>query len=221
PVANELGLRIEKTDWFTRAGGLGITRNPKVLAAAFSPDVKTEKRNSESIELSSESLMALRILDTKPARQKAISEVRSEIITALRQQQAKERAKKLGREIVLAARKGTSLASLAKKHGLKRSPARSLKRNATDVNKTLLGAVFVASRPKAKQKVVDGVDLGVNGFAVFSLSRVIDGKPGKVASKDREAVHEQILKRKGTGYYYNYLAGLRRSGKVKIFYDQL
>lgn len=221
PAANELGLRIEKTGWFTRVGGLGIAANPRVLEAAFSSDVKIEKRNSESIELSNESLMALRILDIKPARQKSIAEVRSEIVTAFKQQRAEERARKLGTKIVLAVRKGASLASLAKKHGLKRSPVRALKRDAKSVNKTLLGAVFSASRPTAKQKVVDGVDLGANGFAVFSLSRVTDGKPGKMNSKDREAVREQILKRKGADYYYNYLSGLRRSGNVKIFYDQL
>lgn len=221
PAANELGLRIEKSGWFTSAGGLGITANPKVLEAAFSSDVKTEKRNSESIELSDNSLMALRILDVKPARQKLIDEVRGAIKTALKRQRAEEGARKLGRDIVLAARNGSSLASLAKKHGLKRTPARSLKRDAKSINRTLLGAVFAASRPKAKQKVIDGIDLGANGFAVFVLSRVTDGNPESVASKDRDAVHEQISKRKGTGYYYNYLSGLRRSGKVKIFYDQL
>jgi len=221
PAATELGLRIGKSDWFTRAGGSGITANPKVLEAAFSSDVKTEKRNSESIELSSDSLMALRILDIKPARQKSIAEVRGEIKMALKGQRAEERARKLGRDIVLAARKGSSLASLAKKHGLKRVPAKSFKRDAKAVNKTLLDAVFAASRPKARKKVIDGVDLGAKGFAVFALSRVTDGTVGAMASKDRDAIHEQISKRKGTGYYYNYLSGLRRSGKVEIFHDQL
>ncbi len=221
PAANELGLRIQKSGWFTSVGGAGIAANPKVLKAAFSPDVKIEKRNSESIELSSDSLMALRILEIKPARQKSIDEVRGEIYAVLKGQRAEERARKLGRDIVLAARKGTSLASLAKKYGLKRTPARSLKRDAKGVNKTLRDAVFLASRPKAKETVVDGVDLGINGYTVFVLSRVTDGNSGSVAVKDRDAVQKQISKRKGTGYYYNYLTGLRRSGKVNIFYDQL
>ena len=221
PAANELDLRIEKSGWFSRAGGSGITANPKVLEVAFSSDVKTEKRNSESIELSNDSLLALRIFDIKPARQKPIAEVRREIKTALKQQRAEARTRKLGRDIVLAARKGLSLTTLAKKHGLKRTPGRSLKRDAKGINRTLLDIVFAASRPKGGKKVIDGVDLGANGFAVFALSRVTDGIPRSVASKDRVAVQEQILNRKGTGYYYNYLAGLRLSGKVKIFYDQL
>lgn len=221
PAANELGLRIQKSGWFTSVGGPGITANPGVLKATFSPDVKIEKRNSESIELSSDSLMALRILDIKPARQKSIDEVRGEIYAVLRGRRAEERAKKMGRDIVLAARKGASLASLAKKYGLKRTPARSLKRDAKGINKMLREAIFVAMRPKAKQTIFDGVDLGASGYTVFALSRVTDGKLGPVAGKDRDAVRGQISKRKGTGYYYNYLVGLRRSGKVKIFYDQL
>lgn len=221
PAANELGLRIEKSGWFSRTGGSGIAANPKVLEAAFSPDVRTEKRNSESIELSDDSLMALRILDFKPARQKSIAEVRGEIKIALKRQRAEERARKLGADIVLAARNGSSLTSLSKKHGIKHTPAKSLKRETKDIDKTLLGAVFSASRPEAKQKVIDGIDLGSSGYAVFALSRVTDGNPKSVASKDREAVRGQISKRKGTGYYYNFLGGLRRSGEVKIFYDKL
>lgn len=221
PAANELGLRIEKSDWFSRAGGLGISANPKVLEAAFSPDVRTEKRNSESIELSNGSLMALRILDIKPARQKSIGEVRSEIKTALKHQRAEERARKLGTEIVLAARNGSSMAVLANKHGLKRTPARSLKRDSVGINPTLLSAVFSSSRPKEKQLIVDGIDLGTSGYAVFALSRVTDGNPKSVTNKDREIVRAQISKRKGTGYYYNFLNGLRLGGDVKIFYEQL
>ncbi|MFV1998456.1 MAG: SurA N-terminal domain-containing protein [Acidiferrobacterales bacterium] len=221
PAANELGLRIEKSGWFLRTGGLGITANPKVLQATFSADVRIEKRNSESIELSDQRLLALRIFDIKPARQKSITEVRGEIVAALKGQRAEARARELGRDIVLAARKGSSLASLAKKYGIKRTPARSLKREAKNIDKTLLSAIFVASRPQTKQKVIDGIDLGVNGYAVFALSRVSGGSPKSVASKERDAVAKQISERKGTGYYYNYLAGLRRSGKVKIFYDQL
>jgi len=180
PAANELGLRVQKTGWFTSVGGPGIASNPKVLKATFSPDVKIEKRNSESIELSSDSLMALRILEIKPARQKSIDEVRGEIYAVLKGQRAEERARKLGRDIVLAARKGASLVSLAKKYGLKRTSARSLKRDAKGVNKMLRDAVFAASRPKAREMVIDGVDLGASGYTVFALSRVTDGNSGSV-----------------------------------------
>lgn len=221
PAADELGLRIEKSSWFTRAGGRGIIANPKVLEAAFSSDVKIEKRNSESIELGSESLLALRILEAIPARQKPLVEVRKEIIAALKQQRAEARSRELGRDIVLAARKGDSLASLAKKHGLKRIPAKSLKRDAAGVNKTLLDTVFAAARPTAKQKVIDGVDLGANGFAVFALSRVTENNSKKFSGKDRQDIRQKIEKRKGTGYYQNYLTGLRKTSDVSIFYNQL
>jgi len=221
PAANELGLRIEKSNWFLRTGGSGITANPKVLKATFSADVRIEKRNSESIELSDERLLALRILDIKPARQKSLAEVRGEIVAALKRQRAEARARELGRDIVLAARNGSSLASLARKNGIKRTPAKSLKRDAKNIDKTLLGAIFRASRPATKQKVIDGIDLGANGYAVFALSRVTGGNPKLVASKDLDAIRKKINDRKGTGYYYNFLIGLRSSGKVKIFYDQL
>jgi peptidyl-prolyl cis-trans isomerase D len=171
--------------------------------------------------LSNDSLLALRLLDLKPARQKTLEEVRNEIVMAIKQQRAGQRARELGRDIVLAARKGGSLVSLARKHRVRHTPAKSLKRDSKGVDQKLLDAVFAAKRPTAKQKMIDGIDLGANGFAVYAVSRVTDGDPKKLASKEGETIRKQIEKRKGSGYYYNYLYGLRGSGKVKIFYDQL
>ena len=221
PAADELGLSIKESAWFTRAGGKGIVGNPKVLEAAFSPDVKLERRNSESIELNAESLLALRILAAVPARQKLITEVRKEIITALKNTRAETRSINLGREIVLSARKGLSLASLAKKHGLKYSPAKKLHRNTNGVSEPVIDAVFAAARPSVKNKVVDGVDLGENGFAVFALWRVTDNNSDTISGKERATVRQTIEKRQGTGYYQNYLAGLRKSGNISIYDDKL
>lgn len=221
PVADELGLKIEKSGWFTRAGGTGIVANPKVLEAAFTSDVRVEKRNSESIELQSDRLIAIRILDEKPARQKPLAEVRTKIIAELKQQRAEDKSRELGIRIVTSARKGASLASLAKKYGLTRSSAKSLKRDSAGINQQLLGSIFAAMRPGKNKNVIDGVDLGTKGFAVYALSRVSQPGANDFAGNDRDSIRRKIEKRKGTGYYQNYLDGLRESSDVSIFYDQL
>ena len=220
PAADALELKIEKSAWFTQSGGAGITANPKVLDAAFSQDVKIDRRNSESIEIGANKLLALRVTDVKPARQKELAEVRAEIVSELRQQKAGQQARELGREVVLAVRTGKSLAALAKQHGLKYEPLRSYSRDSKSDRK-LVGAVFTVRQPEGKKPVVDGVDLGPGGYAVFALHAVEDGDLARVDKAQRDKINEQLAKRRGTGYYYNYLSGLRKRSDVKIYNDKL
>ena len=42
PAAEALGLEPRVTDWFGREGGLGVLASPKVVAAAFSEEVRGE-----------------------------------------------------------------------------------------------------------------------------------------------------------------------------------
>jgi peptidyl-prolyl cis-trans isomerase D len=221
PAANALELKVQKSTWFARNGGAGIASNPKVVEAAFSDDVKVERRNSESIEIGPNKLLALRIAEVQPARQKDLAEVRASIVNALRQQQAEARAKELGRDIVLSARKGKSLVSLAKKHGLRHQATTTLTRDASKPDARLVTAVFAARRPEGKAPVVDGLDLGSRGFAVFALYDVAEGKVAKLDEAQRKKIREQLEKRRGTEYYYNYLAGLRQTGDVTIHSDKL
>jgi peptidyl-prolyl cis-trans isomerase D len=221
PAAKTLGLKIHKSDWFTRTGGAGVARNPKVIDAAFSEEVKTERRNSESIEIGENSLLALRVTGVKAARQKDLVEVRASIVSALRQRKAEELTEELGREIVLAARKGKSMASLAQQHGVSYQAAQTIGREEKSLDSRLVSAMFAARRPENKTLVVDGIDLGIKGYAVFALSTVEQGQPDKADKKQREKITDQLEKRRGSDYFDNYLVGLRKSGEVKIYNDKL
>ena len=221
PAARALELKVQKSSWFARSGGSGIASNPKVVDAAFSDDVKIDRRNSESIEIGPNKLLALRVAEVQPARQKELVEVRASIVNTLRQQQAAAKAEQLGREIVMAARKGKSLTTLARQHGLKHQPVMTLTRDASKPDPKLVGAVFAARRPDGKTPVVDGMRLGAKGFAVFALHDVTEGKVAKIDEAKRKKLEEQLEKRRGTDFYYNYLAGLRQHGDVKIYNDKL
>ena len=66
-AAEELGLTIEKSEWFTRTGGTGVAANPKVVKAVFSDDVLRGKQNSDVIEISADSFITLRVLEHREA----------------------------------------------------------------------------------------------------------------------------------------------------------
>lgn len=90
PVAEELGLEVVRSDWFSREGGEGPLGNPKVVAAAFSPEVLENGNNSDLIEPEPNVLRAIvvRVAEHRSAAVRPLDEVREEILAAIRTEKA-------------------------------------------------------------------------------------------------------------------------------------
>jgi peptidyl-prolyl cis-trans isomerase D len=76
PVAQELGLSVQTTDWFSRSGGSGIAGVEAVKQAVFSPEVLTDGENSKPIPAGPDSVVVVRKAEYEAARQKPLEEVR-------------------------------------------------------------------------------------------------------------------------------------------------
>jgi peptidyl-prolyl cis-trans isomerase D len=221
PASKALGLPIQKSDWFTRAGGPGIAANPKVAQAAFEPDVLAQVRNSDAIEISSNTLVAIRVTDKQPAGRKPLVEVRAQIERVLKQEQAKQEAGKLGEAWLRELQAGGSLEVLAKKRGFKyQSPKVFTRQSPPGVESHIAEAAFRAARPEGGKPVYDLVDLGPQGYAVLALQRVRDTSD-KAESGAQQKARSLLIKRRGPDYYADYRAGLRQKTKIKIYADQL
>lgn len=219
-AAKALGLEIRKSDWFTQAGGSGIAAHPKVVQAAFEPEVLSQTRNSDAIEISSNIFVAVRVTDRRPAGRKPLSEVRGQIERLLKQQQALQRARQLADESLRELQAGASLDTLAKKRGLKYTPPKTLTRQQTaGVDARVVESAFRAGRPQEGKTVYDLVDLADRGYALLALKRVRDGA-GKTAD-ERQKAQALLAARRGVDYYNNYREGLRQKSDVKIYPEQL
>ncbi len=220
PAAKTLGLEILKSDWFTRAGGPGIAANPKVVEAAFEPDVLSQIRNSDAIEISADALVAVRVTDRRPPGRKPLAEVRAQIERNLKQEQALQQARKMGEEWLHELQAGGSLATLANKRGLKyQSPKVITRQTLAGTDARIAEAAFRAPRPEGGKPVYDLVDLGSQGYAVLALQRVRDPS-GKMENVMREKIRSQLVTRRGPDYYANYQAGLKAKAKIKIYSEQ-
>lgn len=222
PAAQTLDLEIFKSPWFSRKGSTGITSNPKVIKAAFSPDMKIERRNSESIEIGQDSLVALRVIGIREARQKSYLEVSGDIARALRHQQAQLQARELGQEIVSTATKGKSLAGITQRHKITLGAPRTINRETEKkLDRRIVGSIFAASHPQGNKPVIGGVDMGPEGYAVFSLIAVRIDKKLSGNTTQRENLRKNLLERRGRDYFYHFLAGLRKQADVKIHTDKI
>ncbi|WP_028448820.1 SurA N-terminal domain-containing protein [Chitinibacter tainanensis] len=113
PVADELKLKIEKSDWLSREASKdeGL-KNPKLLEAIFSDDVLKKKHNSEAIELANGKLISARVVEHKPAQTQPLADVSAQIAAQLKNEkalklaaadgQAKLKALQAGQEVALA-----------------------------------------------------------------------------------------------------------------------
>jgi len=221
PAAKALGLKIEKSDWFSHAGGSGIAANSKVVQAAFAPDVLSQARNSDAIDIDDNTLVAVRVAERKPAARQPLNEVRAQIERALKQEQARQEALRLGDAWLGELRAGSALDALAKRSSLKYQPPKMLTRTQTaGVDPRIVEAAFRAPRPAGGKPVYDLVDLDGQGYAVFALKQVVEPS-GKIEDSAQKDARRILTSHRGADYYADYRAGLREKAKIKIFSDQL
>lgn len=220
-VAKALDLKVVRSDWITRAGGAGIAAQPRVAAAAFEPDVLSGERNSDAIDIDAQNMVAVHVVDHRPSAVRPLEEVRADIVSTLKEKQAREQGLATAKRWIEEIEKGKSIAALAQGPGITlRRDVVLVRERPGDTNPAIVEAVFAAARPKA-QPVAGQVDLGKQGFAVYVLESVKDGNPASADVAAKAKVRQEILQRRGADYYVSYRAGLRKTAEVEINAEQL
>lgn len=112
--AEELGLEIRQTEPFSQRGAAtGLASNPRVLRAAFSEELNREGLNSDPIELDRRTTVVVRVKEQIPARQRALDEVRDELETELRLEQAEAALQARLQQLLAALESGEAFADIA------------------------------------------------------------------------------------------------------------
>ncbi len=222
PAARALGLEIQQSGWFDRSGGSGVTRQPKVIDAAFHPEVLIESRNSDAIEIGRNELIALRVTGHREAAVRSLAEVRAQIEQRLRRESARAQVAELGADILTKLREGAALRQLIQKHGLGLKQSRSISRlEPQGVDRRIVDTVFQARSPEGDQAVYGEADLGEQGYAVFALNGIQSGESKDADEALKQRAENVLRQRLGQGHFASYLARLRKGAEVKLFPDHL
>jgi len=167
-VADALGVEIKTADSFSRISGKGIAANKKVRDAAFSPDVLSEGRNSEIIEISKNHVVVLRIDTHTEAKQKTLDEVKNIIKAAISTEKAREKSMAVALETLAKLEKGESIETQSMG---KLTKLGSVKRDNTTANKQILTQAFSMSKPTTEKAVYKVAELA-GGTAIIELKSV-------------------------------------------------
>lgn len=210
PAAEKYGLTIQTSDWFQRQGpAQGLLKNERLLGAIFSSDSVKGKRNTEAIEVAPNTFLAARVLDYKPAGNKALDAVKAEIETRLRREQAAALASKQGQSYLAELQQGRAVAAL--KFGESKKVSREqAKRAGFEPGETQ--AVFRAS--SKTWPAYTGVALADGSFAIHKISSAASDESMKrqIAQVVPLSLSQVMSEQTASAY----LESLRAQGKVSI-----
>ena len=88
PAADAYGIPVQKTEWFSYADGAKFFKSDKLMTLVFTNEVLKDKRNTEAVEVSNNTLVSARVVDYKPSAPRSFDEVKGGIEDLLKIEKA-------------------------------------------------------------------------------------------------------------------------------------
>jgi peptidyl-prolyl cis-trans isomerase D len=207
PVADKFKLTVKQSDWLGRQANPanGPLGNAKVLAALFADDSVKNRRNTEAVEIATNTLVAARIVDYKPTALQPFESVKVAVETLLKRKEAQALAAKDGEARLEALKKGEDKLAWGAAKAVSRLEARLLPPSAAQ-------AVF--RMDTAKLPSYTGVEVPGNGYSLFKLTKVTAGE--QLDAERKKAMLQQLGNLVAQEEVQLYLAALRSRYKVDI-----
>jgi peptidyl-prolyl cis-trans isomerase D len=207
PVADKLKLNIQKASQVARqaAQTRGVLSHPGLLQAIFSEASLQKQRNTEAIEVAPSTLVSARVVKHQPAATLPLADVKEFVKRALTQEKAAEMAKAQGEQRLTALKASTGADNLPNAIVISREKTQRQLPKVVD-------AVLRADPNKLPS--VSGVDLGVQGFAVVRVTKIL---PPEAENKELMVqAQQQFTQLWGTAETQAYIAQLKTKMKAEI-----
>lgn len=220
-VAEALEVEIKKTGFFgkkvvennTVPGS--IVTETAVINAAFSADV-LKGNNSEPVEIGSDRLLVLRMMEHKPASVKKLDQVKMQIITSLENEKAKQLTLEKGTEIKNAVLKGDSMQKVAADNNLKVEQYSALTRANGELKWPVNQAVFKAAKPIDGKSIPFTVADSTGAQTVVRLLAVTEGVMSESDKAKQELAETNISKAFGQAEFNAILDNLQANADISV-----
>jgi peptidyl-prolyl cis-trans isomerase D len=224
-TADEMGLTIQTSDWFTVSEGEGVAADAVVRRAAFAEDVLNENLVSPAIEIGFDKLIAVQKSEYEPARPKSLEVVKEEIVESLKFDKSQAKVLQLGSDFLTELEAGnsniTAWHDLIQNNELESTSLPEKKAEYSAELQQLAGAVFALPVPDEGEVRFGGLALDSGDYALVLLENVNQGNLDEVEEAQRTLVQQQLLARDGDGFFTNFGTLLRDNAEITISQDQL
>jgi len=190
-VADELGLEIKKSAFFTKERGEGVAADGKIRSTAFTDEV-LQGNNSSPIELGGDFLVVLRMHEHKPAAVRDLEAVKADIAAVLSKDKAKQLSIEKAKQIKARLQAGAAIQIIAAENKLDVKSAKGLTRRKGDIPDPLKQAIFIAAKPIGNKPNIFIAPLDSGEQVVVSLTKVSEGVMGDSDKKQLELAKKNI-----------------------------
>jgi peptidyl-prolyl cis-trans isomerase D len=211
PAVQQLNLKLLSADNLTRRGLLPHL-GPRVVEAIFAEDSLKNRRNTQAIEVATNTLVSARVLEHRPASVQPLDKVASEIRQLLERREAVRLAREAGEQRLAELRKEPSDAGFS-------APKVVSRRQPQDMPPDALTEVLRIPADKLPQFI--GAEVGTDfrsaSGAGYVIVKVTASKPGEpIPPAQRDAQARAINQQAAAAAEYTYAEGLKARHNVKI-----
>lgn len=219
PASAELGLPILVTGPFGRNGGDGIAANQEIITAAFTDLVLHEGATSDAIDIGSNHIVVLRVVEHMASVQQSFEEVRETIVSELTAVAAREAALAYAESLLPELQAGEAeLESMAADREQELVIAENAVRRDFQYGLDLVTAVFqlpVKPDPPQYHVVAAGAD-----YAVVELQSITEGTLN--ADDPQQLLYlRSIANSAAATEQSGLIASLRAEAEIQVFEDQV
>lgn len=217
PAAGSLGLQIKESEFFAKTGGTNsLTKNPKILDAAFSDDVLRNGTNSNPIEVGPGHMVVLRMKNHEPESVLPLEKVKDKIQSNLQKNNAAAKVKAEGESFIALLNQSHDITSVLKQHKIAYKSKLHVARHDKDTMQEILQTAFSLPYPNGRKSSIGGVALSNGDYAVVVLNAV-HKKPLKEISKQQKDNYEKRLAEDNAKLEYSlYVKSQLSHARIKI-----
>lgn len=209
-AAEKYKLTIQTSDWLGRQGpAQGVLKNERLLHAIFSNDAIQNKRNTEPVEVATNTLVAARILDYKPAGNKPLAAVKEAIESRLRKEQASNLARKQGEQFLAELQQGKQPSAVTFS-----TPAKIGREDLAKSGMELAAMEAVYRVSPKKLPAYTGITLSNGDYALYKISGVSSNE--QLRQQTLQLIPYSIAQTQSQQIVRAYIDSLKGEYKVKV-----
>ena len=216
-AADELELEIRDTGWVSANKGTGVAEHDSVREALFSEDVLDNGNNSAAIEIATDHVVVLRVVERQEAARQPLDAVREQISQLIEDEKARTLAAARGSEL-LADLQGNAvtLVSIAEGESLEVHTTDLITRNASEPAAPVVAAAFAAREPASDQPAYHGMMSTSGDYIIVALEEVKAGDFSGLPAMAQEQLWSNLNKVQGAAEMAAVLSDLKAHASIDI-----
>ncbi len=215
-AAEGLGLEAQVSDSFDRNGGEGVLSNNQVLAAVFSDDVLHQGLSSDTIEVSDNHVVVVKLKEHQPSHVKPFTMVSSDIEEILTREAAVAELTARAEQLLADLSTGTTIEALANANQLEWEAYADVNRTSAEVSAELIDHVFRLPKPD-KQPVNSFVTLPSGDVVVLQFTVVKPGAFPDIEPEQRVALRQRLAQEYGNLEMVSFQNALTNSSTIELY----